>query len=455
VRSQFPCGDVRYILAADEDFSTHRPTARITTGANAGFVGAGEFSWTVPLTQKFPNGIEGPTVFGGSGCVEDLNGNGISDRNEVPLASTIPTPAGQTPIVVFERGTCFFSIKVESGQLRGYQVVVIGNHHAGSVGGLFPNSFICGAQGHDFTATASGVCIGHAPMHRLFNDPVSFTGPSTGAGADIVPIGTVGANLRVQGGVFDGWGYLHLYNADTMAEIDQYAVREALDERFATGFGDLTIHEVTTDPTGSVGYIAWYSAGFRVVDYSGGTLEEVGHYVDPAGSDIWGVELNVRADGRLFALASDRSYGLQIFRFGTDLRPTKVSSPRTTRVGSKFTYSIRVANNGTIAETNTVVRDRLPRGVQFVSASATQGTCTYRRATRTVVCNLGRVVNDAGAAFVNITVRATRTGTFRNTAVVAGIKAEYDIGNNTARATTRVRPAPAPRPRPPLTGRSG
>jgi uncharacterized repeat protein (TIGR01451 family) len=246
-------------------------------------------------------------------------------------------------------------------------------------------------------------------------------------------------------------GYLHLYNADTMEDIDQYAVPEAIDPRYAFDFGDLTIHEITTDPTGDVGYIAWYSAGFRVVDYSGGDLQPVGHYVDPAGSDIWGVELNVRADGRLFALASDRSFGLQIFRFGTDLRPVKASSPRITTVGRTFSYTLRVANTGTIAETNTVVRDRLPRGVQFVSASATQGRCTYRASTRTVTCNLGRLANDAQAAFVRITVRATRAGTIRNTAVVGGRKAEYDIGNNRARATTRVRRAPAPPPV--LTGR--
>ncbi len=454
VRSRFPCGDVRYILGADEDFSVARPTFEITSGPNAGPESAGEFSFTPPLERLFPNGVSGPAVFGGSGCDDDINGNGVNDRDEVPLASTIPVPAGQVPVIVFERGSCFFSDKIRTGELKGYRVVVIGNHHAGAVGGTFPDAFICGGQGSPVEGTAAALCIGHRALHLLFNDPVSFEGPPTGAATDLPPIGTVGAAVRAEGGVFDGWGYLHLFDADTMEDLDQYAVPEAIDPRYAYDFGDLTIHEITTDPTGDVGYIAWYSAGFRVVDYSGGDLQEVGHYVDPAGSDIWGVELNVRRDGRLFALASDRSYGLQIFRFGTDLRPTKVSSPRTTRVGSKFSYRLRVANNGTIAETNTVLRDRLPRGVRFVSATATQGRCTYRRASRTVVCNLGRLQNDAGAAFVTITVRATRTGRIRNVAVVGGRKAEYDIGNNRARATTRVRPAPRP-VRPPLTGRIG
>jgi uncharacterized repeat protein (TIGR01451 family) len=238
--------------------------------------------------------------------------------------------------------------------------------------------------------------------------------------------------------VFDGWGYLNLIDADTMQHIDHYAIREALDERFERGFGFLTVHEITTDPTGDVGYIAWYGGGFRVVDYGRGDLREVGRYIAPEGNEFWGVELNVRRDGRLFALASDTNYGLYIFRFGTDLRPTKVSSPRRTRVGNTLSYRIRVRNTGTITETATVVRDRLPRGVRFVSASATQGRCSYRTATRTVVCNVGRLVNDAQGAFVTIRVRALRAGLLRNAARIQGRKTEYNIGNNTARATTRV-----------------
>ena len=451
VRSRFPCGDVRYILGADEDFSAYRLTDfRMTTGPNAGQYEGGEFGFTPPMATNYPGGImQGPTVWGGTGCPQDVNGNGTSDRAEVPNAATITTPLGpnERKIIVFTRGTCFFSQKIESGQLAGYDAVAIGNSHGGTGQGVSDGPF-CGGQGHEYEKTASAVCISHRMMHLLFNDPVTYTGPE---GADFPPIGTIGQRIRARS-EFDGFGYLNLIDADTMQHLDAYAVPQALDPRFATGFGDLTIHEITTDPTGDVGYIAWYSAGFRVVDYSQGDLREVGHYIDERGNDIWGVELNVRRDGRLFALGSDRDYGLYIYRFGTDLRPMKVSSPQRTTVGRKFTYAIRVANDGTIAETNTVVRDRLPAGVQFVAASATQGGCTYRAATRTVVCNLGRLQNDAQAAFVRITVRATRAGTFRNVATVGGVKAEYDIGNNRARATTRVRRAPAPPP-PVLTGR--
>ena len=451
VRSTFPCGDVRYILGADEDFSVSRPTARITTGANAGFIGAGEFSWTVPLEQKFAGAVaEGPTRFGGSGCPSDVDGDGVVDRAEVPPASTLPAAAGQERILIMERGTCFFSEKVETAQLLGYDVGIVANHHAGSVNGTFPDAFICGSQGHPYTPTISGVCIGHRALHQVFNDTPEYSSPSTGAGVDLPAIGTQGANLRVQGGVFDGWGYLHLYNADTMAEIDQYAVPEALDPRFAFDFGDLTIHEITTDPTGDVGYAAWYSAGFRVIDYSGGDLVEVGAYVAPRGSDIWGVELNVRRDGRLFSLASDRSFGLQIFRFGTDLTTTLGGATRTT-VGRTTTLTARVRNTGTISETNARWTARLPRGVRVLAASSTQGRCTVSG--RTVRCNLGGIREDGSPVAITLRVRTTSAGIKRFTAFVNGRKTEYDVGNNDDRHTLRARAARRVAPGP-LTGRS-
>ena len=429
VRSRFPCGDVRYILGADEDFSTYRLSEfRMTTGPNAGDYQGGEFGFTIPIAQNFPDGVmQGPTVWGGSGCVEDLNGNGTSDRAEVPPASSVPAGPGETKIVVFTRGTCFFSIKVESGQLAGYDAVAVANSH-----GQPPDAAFCGAQGHEYTKTASGICIGHRMMHLLFNDTPAYTGPNDGS--DMPPLGTVGQKIRVRS-AFDGWGWLNLIDADTMQHLDAFSVPEAVDERYATGFGTLSIHEITTDPTGDVGYIAWYSAGFRVVDYTGGRLREVGHHIDTAGNDIWGVELNVRADGRLYTVASDRDYGLYIYRFGTDLTTT-VANARGT-VGRGMTLRATVRNDGTIAETNAKWSIRLPRGVRAVGAFASQGRCTIT-GTRTVSCNLGTIAEGARAG-ISLRVVSSRAGSLRARGLVAGIKAEYDVGNNTDPTVLRVR----------------
>ncbi len=303
----------KYILGSDEDFAPNRTAFQITTGPNAGPYGAGEFGWTVPLSQKFGNNLNGPTIWGGSGCEEDTDGNGVSDRAQVPPASGLTAGPGEAKIVVFTRGTCFFSKKVESGQMAGYDAVIVANSHAGARGGLVPDAFTCGSQGHSFTVTVSAVCVGHRAMHQLFNDTPAYSGAE---GADLPAIGTVGEKVKAST-VFDGWGYLHLIDAQTLDEVDSYAVAEGLDPKYASGYGNLTIHEVKTDPRRGVNlaYLSYYDAGLRVVKFGQNGIEEVGHYIGEGGNDFWGTFPLRQAQGRPLLLMSDRDSGLWIFRY--------------------------------------------------------------------------------------------------------------------------------------------
>ena len=41
-----------------------------------------------------------------------------------------------------------------------------------------------------------------------------------------------------------------------------------MDEAFATGFGDLTVHEFATDPTENLAYSSYYAGGMRVMSRS-------------------------------------------------------------------------------------------------------------------------------------------------------------------------------------------
>ena len=70
-------------------------------------------------------------------------------------------------------------------------------------------------------ASATGPCT------ELFTDTPAYTGGDT---LDMPAKGTLGERLFAQGGVFDGWGYVHLLNANTLQEIDAYAVPQALDQ---------------------------------------------------------------------------------------------------------------------------------------------------------------------------------------------------------------------------------
>ncbi len=105
---------------------------------------------------------------------------------------------------------------------------------------------------------------------------------------------------------FDAWGYVHLIDAATLEDLDQFAVPEALDPSFAEGFGDLSVHEVAVDPQdASLAYLSYYAGGLVTVqiqrpagtpydpdsppaDTSTCELIEVGSYLDPEGKQLLG-----------------------------------------------------------------------------------------------------------------------------------------------------------------------
>ncbi len=312
--------DNRFFIGTDEDFSPYR--ARVTTD-DGGAYDAGEFGWTVPISELYGT-LNGPTVYGGYGCP--------ADRGSIPDASTLALAPDEEAILVLQRGpvgdsgqtqgACFFSEKVETAQLLGYDAVVIANHHDGALGGDGPDSYFCGGQGHEFDITISALCVGHDAMHELFDDATpadNYVYPETEPA-----IGSVGDNVAVTT-QFDGWGYVHLFDAASGQDLDTFAIPEAMDPAYASGFGDLSVHEVATDPNDpSMLYLSYYSGGLRALqiqcsdpgDTSTCELVEVGGYLDAEGNNFWGVETidDPANPGETLILASDRDYGLFIFR---------------------------------------------------------------------------------------------------------------------------------------------
>jgi hypothetical protein len=311
--------DGSLFIGTDEDFSPTRANCSIDTAV----VGCTEFGWTdlVPLADRDPADFSGTPVYGGSGCVEDVDGDGTGDRAEV-LASLTQAQTGADAIA-FVRGVCFFSDKVQTGIEAGYDMVIIINSHEASANGLIPNAFFAGAQGSAITPdVASAVMIGHANGHELFNDPVEFEG-------DDLPFGAMGNTFTAEGGILDGWGYVRLLDSDPaggFTEIDQLTIPETIDPAFNEGFGDLTVHEVEVprgDPNeggpapddGVLAYFSWYAGGFRVASFDATGIQEVGHFIDEGGNNFWGVALAEDQNGDRIILASDRDFGLYIFRY--------------------------------------------------------------------------------------------------------------------------------------------
>lgn len=127
---------------------------------------------------------------------------------------------------------------------------------------------------------------------------------------------------------------------------------------------------------------------------------------------------------------------------GADLLITKSASANPVELGTNFTYTIKVFNQGPDAATGVTVSDPLP-AVTFVSATATQGTCS---GTSTITCNLGALAVGTNAT-VTLTVKSQTAGSFSNTASVSGDQPDPIPDNNSATSQTTVQAAcPGPGP---------
>jgi hypothetical protein len=296
--------DNRFVIGTDEDFAPYRLAVSTDDG--------GEFRASIGTntTVEEATGIDGTTVFVGRACPGDP---------AVPPAPDLPGDE----IAVVERGVCLFTEKVAAVLAAGgYEAVMIMNREgADACTGVFTP---------DVAGDIPTILIGRDAGFALFDQPFDLAACLDDTPQQsTIPIGTVGDQITGVEAVFDGWGYVHLFGVSigatsaTLTELDTYAIPEAMDPDFAEGFGDLSVHEVATDPTDpDLAYLSYYAGGLRAIRIVNGELVEVGGYIDPVGgvteaggNNFWGVEVWTHPEtGEEYILASDRDSGLWIFQ---------------------------------------------------------------------------------------------------------------------------------------------
>ena len=81
------------------------------------------------------------------------------------------------------------------------------------------------------------------------------------------------------------------------------------------GFGDLSVHEVATSPPARrPGLLLVLRRRLPRAEIAGDELVEVGHFIDEGGNNFWGVQV-FENEGQEYVAASDRDFGLYIFRY--------------------------------------------------------------------------------------------------------------------------------------------
>jgi hypothetical protein len=291
--------DNRYVIGADEDFAPNGTEG--TTDDTA-----------TPFDAD--QGSDTPQLQGG----QTLTGDAVYVGRACPGDATVPpapsTPSG-TQIAIVTRGLCLFTEKVASVEAAGgYEAIIIVNRE-GSDG--------CGTFGMSVEGSTPTFSVDRKTGFGFFDKEATYDNAACLAGsASLIPgvnlgdLGDLGDVITLRA-FFDGWGYVHLFDYSTgkMAELDTYAIPEAEDPAYAQGFGALSVHEVATShQQADLAYFAYYAGGFRVARIVDDKLVETGRFIDQGGNDFWGVQV-FEHDGIEYVAASDRDYGLCVFRY--------------------------------------------------------------------------------------------------------------------------------------------
>ena len=361
--------DNQFLVGSDEDFATHRLTSEITSGTHSGH----ELNSALSAAEPIADGTEvtGDTVFVGLACTGTVD----------------PPPAGVT-IAVAERGVpagppgpCAggFQEKIDAIEDAGYEMAIIFNNSSGTPGRC--ETLINMLVDPD-TVDIPAVFVGRADGFRILDNfdesTYQCTGAATPTAGDTASpaVGTGGSTVRFASD-FDGWGYAHLFDAATSEELDAFAIPEAVDSRFAAGFGDLSIHEVATDPTENLAYSAYYAGGMRVFRFDRASgLNQVGAFVGPQGNNFWGVEQFTTPEGERLIAGSDRDFGLYLFRYtGAGAAQKPACSDTTVLVPFKGSADVPLPCSD--ANGNPLQQTRLSDPAGGTTADRTGGGWTY------------------------------------------------------------------------------
>jgi uncharacterized repeat protein (TIGR01451 family) len=146
----------------------------------------------------------------------------------------------------------------------------------------------------------------------------------------------------------------------------------------------------------------------------------------------------VGPDGCFYVTQTDKVVKLAPCFFQSPTADMSVvqTAPAGAGVLQPITYNILVTNGGPSPATNATLTDTLPAGVQFVSASSGQGTCTQTGGV--VTCGLGSVPSGSSVTATVVVTAGLLPGTLHNTATVNATEADPNLANNTSTATTDV-----------------
>ncbi|MGH8428438.1 MAG: FG-GAP repeat protein [Gammaproteobacteria bacterium] len=248
-------------------------------------------------------------------------------------------------------------------------------------------------------------------------------------GASVVVSGTtalVGApDAAVNDNASQGAAYVFGESGGTWSQTQKLT---ANDGAASAMFGNAVALSGTTALIGAPGVIIngnTHQGGAYVFGNSGGTWSQTQKLTASDGAMGAWLGYSVALDGTT-ALAGawgakvsgNSAQGAAYFEGGSDLG-LAVSAPQTVGQGQQYVSQTIATNNATAASPAVAVTVAVPAAASFVSASASQGSCS--ETSGVVTCDFGQINGNAGTATANVTLKATGSPgtTIDNTASVA------------------------------------
>ena len=151
--------------------------------------------------------------------------------------------------------------------------------------------------------------------------------------------------------------------------------------------------------------------------------------------------MRIRVDDLTDGSWQQRSGTATVTALPNDLGVSLGASPNPVKSGGKLTYTIKVANAGSSIASNAWLTNTLPAQTQFLSLSASLGTCFTPAvgATGSIACQLGTLAGSAGAS-ITVTVKVVAPGgtSISNSASVGADDSDPFSANNSATVSTSV-----------------
>gem|GEM_PF-2771413 len=381
-----------------------------------------EFSNAVPVVTTATDlrvGIDPPVVPPGPDVTFTIN---VGNDGPQSATSTVLTVSSPSPFVSFTQ---------TSGPVFNCTTPTVGN----------PPAIQCTISTFDVANTAtfaltvsgsSGEVRAHAAVSSTSND----VNPSNNVADASTIVAHPDVAITKSAALTAAPGSLLRYTIDVMnrgtANGENVVFKDTLPE--GTTFVRLTntggvafvcvaeTNVTCSTPTLAPGASATYELTVQVADSASGVITNIATVTDDAPAD------RTTEDKSAQALTSIES--------GADLFIEQSATPAQTVPGGNVVYTITAGNAGPFDATDIVIRDHLPIGTTFLSASSPDAVCSFEQ--QTLECHAAMLIN-GGSITVTVTIAAPRqVGTLKNIVDVASSTEDPNQANNSSTAETSV-----------------